>query len=57
MATNGPKGGGRRGAIKNRDQVKSGQNKRWTKRGKNKKFMDQKYNTSPFKGVRKKKRT
>ena len=55
MAKNGPKGGGRIGAVSKRDQVFSPQNKRWTKRGTDDgKFMDQKYNKKPFKGVKKK---
>ncbi|PIR82521.1 hypothetical protein COU20_01835 [Candidatus Kaiserbacteria bacterium CG10_big_fil_rev_8_21_14_0_10_59_10] len=55
MATNGPKGGGRRGAVAKRDQVYNPRNRRWTKRGSDKKFMDQmseKHRT--FRGVRKK---
>ena len=54
MATNPPPGKGRRGAVKKRDQVRSPQNKRWTKRGANKKFMDQMARKeTKFKGVRK----
>lgn len=54
MAKNPPKGSGRRGAVKGRDQVYNPQNKRWTKRSPDKKFMDQKHNKTTFKGVRKK---
>lgn len=54
MATNGPKGKGRRGAVRKRSQVHNPKNKRWTKvNRKSKKFMDQKANRKPFKGVRK----
>lgn len=54
MAKNGPKGKGRVGAVKKRTQVFSGRNKRWTKRGANKKFMDQyARKQKKFKGVRK----
>ena len=54
MATNAPKGSGRKGAVKKRDQVHNPKNKRWTKRNTaSKKFLDQKDNKSPFKGVKK----
>jgi hypothetical protein len=54
MATNAPKGDGHReGEVKNRDQVYNPQNDRWTKRGPDKKFIDQKFDDKPFKGVRK----
>jgi len=54
MATNPPPGAGRRGEVKKRDQVYSQQNKRWTKRGADKKFMDQMAKKEgKFKGVRK----
>ena len=54
MATNPPPGPGRRGEVKKRDQVYSPQNKRWTKRGADKKFTDQMARKAqPFKGVRK----
>ena len=43
---------GRVGAVKNRDQVFSPQNKRWTKKGEDGKFIDQKADKKPFKGVR-----
>ncbi|MDD5750059.1 MAG: hypothetical protein PHU56_00180 [Candidatus Pacebacteria bacterium] len=53
MATNPPKGPGRVGAVKDRDQVHNPRNNRWTKRDEGKQFMDQKANTRTFKGVRK----
>ena len=55
MATNPPKGLGRIGAVKDRDQVYNPKNNRWTKRNDEGKFMDQKSNLTPFKGVRKNK--
>lgn len=56
MAKNPPKGKGRRGSVKKRDQVFSRQNLRWTKRSLTSgQFMDQKYDVLPFKGVRKNK--
>jgi len=55
MATNPPKGPGRVGAVKNRDQVYNPKNNRWTKRDDKKQFMDQKANAELFKGVSKKK--
>lgn len=53
MATNPPKGPGRVGAVKNRDQVYNPHNDRWTKRDDQGRFMDQKHNDKPFKGVTK----
>lgn len=53
MATNPPKGSGRIGAVRNRDQVYNPRNDTWTKRNEHGKFMDQKVGSSPFKGVRK----
>jgi hypothetical protein len=54
MAKNPPPGPGRKGEVKKRDQVYSSQNKRWTKRGADKKFMDQMARKeAKFKGVRK----
>ncbi len=45
----------RTGSVKKRDQVWSPQNKRWTKRTTvSGRFMDQKADKGPFKGVRKK---
>jgi hypothetical protein len=53
MAKNPPPGPGRVGEVRKRDQVYSPQNKRWTKRGANKKFMDQMARKeAKFKGVR-----
>ena len=52
MAKNPPKGAGRRGAVKARDQVYNPSNDRWTKRGPDKRFMDQKADPDPYKGVR-----
>ena len=53
MATNPPKGAGRVGAVKNRDQVYNPYNEKWTKRNDQGRFMDQKVDDQPFKGVRK----
>ena len=54
MATNPPKGAGRKGTVKKRDQVFSRRNRRWTKRDMTSgQFMDQKKNWVPFKGVHK----
>ncbi len=55
MATNPPKGDGHRnGAVKDRSQVYNPKNETWTKRdGDNGRFMDQKADNKPFKGVRK----
>lgn len=57
MATNPPKGDGHRnGAVRDRSQVHNPQNDRWTKREtKSGRFMDQKADPKPFKGVRKEK--
>jgi hypothetical protein len=57
MATNPPKGDGHRnGAVRNRSQVFNPQNERWTKRDADTgRFMDQKADDKPFKGVRKEK--
>lgn len=56
MAKNPPTGDGHRhGAVKDRSQVYNPHNDRWTKRGPDGKFMDQKQNNTPFKGVRKEK--
>lgn len=54
MAKNGPKGGGRSGTVKNRSQVLSPRNKRWTKvHGATGRFMDQmKKKGKAFKGVK-----
>lgn len=55
MATNPPKDGSRRGAVKQRSQVKNPKTGLWTKRdAKSGKFMDVKTSSDkPFKGVRK----
>lgn len=56
MATNPPTGDGHRdGAIRKRSQTYNPHNQRWTKRGSYGRFMDQKADRSPFKGVRKEK--
>ena len=51
MAKNPPKGPGRVGAVKDRDQVYSPKNARWTKRGDQCQFIDQKADAKLFKGV------
>ena len=53
MATNPPKGPGRVGAVRDRDQVYNPRNNRWVKRDEKGRFMDQKADNKPFKGVRK----
>ncbi|GAB5558419.1 MAG: hypothetical protein SynsKO_00660 [Synoicihabitans sp.] len=55
MATNKPIGDGARvGAVRKRSQVKNPSNQRWVKRdAESGKFMDQKADKAPFKGVRK----
>jgi len=57
MATNPPSGDGRRiGAVRQRSQVQNPQNGNWTKRDTSTgRFMDQKQDGKPFKGVRKEK--
>lgn len=56
MATNPPIGDGhRKGAVRNRSQVLNPKNDKWVKRGPDGKFMDQKADDKPFKGVRKEK--
>ena len=57
MDTNPPKGDGHRnGAVRGRSQTYNPQNDRWVKRdAATGKFMDQKADSSPFKGVRKEK--
>lgn len=54
MAKNPPKGPGRVGAVKGRDQVFNPKTDHWTKRDENGKFINQKADKKPFKGVRKK---
>ena len=57
MAVNKPTGDNARiGAVKNRSQTYNPQNDRWVKRdAETGKFMDQKSDGTPFKGVRKEK--
>ena len=57
MAKNDPDGdNARRGAVKDRSQVQNPLNGNWTKRNSGTgRFMDQKQDGSPFKGVRKEK--
>ncbi|HCY15709.1 MAG TPA: hypothetical protein DHV21_06995 [Curvibacter sp.] len=57
MAKNAPIGdNARRGAVKDRSQVQNPINHNWTKRDKDTgRFMDQKQDGTPFKGVRKEK--
>ena len=48
--------GNRNGAVRDRSQVHNPQNDRWVKRDTNTgKFIDQKSDKEPFKGVRKEK--
>lgn len=55
MATNPPTGDGRRiGAVRKRSQVLNPKTEHWTKRdSETGRFMDQKADKKPFKGVRK----
>jgi hypothetical protein len=55
MAKNAPPGDGRRiGAVRDRSQVHNPVTDRWTKRHtETGRFMDQKVDGKPFKGVRK----
>lgn len=55
MATNGKKGNGRHGAVKDRSQSYNSRNGLWAKRGPNGQFMDVKTSGGPFKGVRREK--
>lgn len=57
MAKNDPIGdNARRGAVKDRSQVQNSQNGNWTKRDTDTgRFMDQKQDGTPFKGVRREK--
>lgn len=57
MAKNDPVGdNARRGAVKDRSQVQNSLNDNWTKRNADTgRFMDQKQDGTPFKGVRKEK--
>ena len=54
MATNPPKDGARKGAVRHRSQTENPQSGNWTKRETEQgKFIDQKTSGEPFKGVRK----
>ncbi len=55
MATNPPTGDGRRiGAVRDRSQAYNPKTDRWTKRDtESGRFIDQKSDRKPFKGVRK----
>lgn len=57
MATNPPSGDGRRqGAVRDRSQAYNPQNDRWVKRDVDTgRFIDQKADNKPFKGVRREK--
>ena len=57
MATNPPKGDGHRiGAVRGRSQTYNPTNERWVKRDTTTgRFIDQKTDGTPFKGVRKEK--
>ncbi len=57
MAKNPPAGDNHRiGAVRDRSQVFNPHNQRWVKRNDDTgRFMDQKANTEPFKGVRREK--
>ncbi len=57
MAKNKPYGDGqRKGAVRDRSQTYNPQNDRWVKRDADTgRFMDQKADEKPFKGVRKEK--
>ena len=57
MATNPPKGDGHRnGAVRGRSQTQNPKTDRWIKRDTSTgRFMDQKAEPKPFKGVRKEK--
>jgi len=57
MATNSPSGDGHRnGAVRQRSQVQNPVNNNWTKRdAETGRFIDQKKDGTPFKGVRKEK--
>lgn len=54
LATNPSKDGRRKGAVKNRSQVKNPKTGRYVKRdSETGRFMDMKSDSKPFKGVRK----
>ncbi len=53
MAKNGPKGGGREGAVDNRSQTYNPKTNLWAKRNDNTgKFIDNKTTGGKFKGIR-----
>jgi hypothetical protein len=55
MAKNPPKGHGRKGEVKAREQVLNPRNERWTKKSaETGRFMDVKYDKLPFRGIKKK---
>lgn len=55
MATNGAKGGGRHGAVRDRSQTFNPKTEQYVKRDSNTgRFMDVKQDGTPFKGVLKK---
>jgi hypothetical protein len=58
MAKNPPTGDGhRKGAVRKRSQVFNPKTETWTKRdSETGRFMDQKQDSTPFKGVRKEKK-
>ena len=49
----GTRDGARRGAVRDRSQTFNPHNGHWVKRGPGGRFMDQKADGDPFKGVRK----
>ncbi|MFA9446670.1 hypothetical protein [Egicoccus sp. AB-alg6-2] len=56
MAKNGPKGGGRIGAVKNRTQFENPATGTYTKRNATTgQFMNNKADSNPFKGIRREK--
>ncbi|MEA5429222.1 hypothetical protein [Arcicella lustrica] len=56
MATNGAKGGGRHGAVRERSQTHNSKTDQWVKRDtETGRFIDVKQDGTPFKGVRKEK--
>lgn len=56
MATNGPKGGGRRGAVRGRSQTLNIKTGHWVKRDTTTgNFVNAKSGSKPFKGIRKEK--
>lgn len=57
MATNAPKDGSRKGAVKDRSQIQNPKTGLWTKRDtETGRFMDVKTSSSePFKGIKKEK--